>query len=471
MRKPSFGLQIRARLCSLLPFLYQTRILLSEPKTARGFYTINDHVNNYVTPKRTLCSTSQRQAYTGQVRRPNNDPIVFVDTPKPQKQNRTSPPSTVTAAEQAVFDRLIKEVSQPPTSEPDEEDILDQDEQISRYDPNVDLNRIFEEAILQLRNREEQAANSAAKSLLLAGIPRQRAIDTLVADGKQALSAKLFTRPLKLANSEKERVRLEMACDQHRSMVMRMLDDANSDVEIWQVLEEKVFSLVTLLGENTRLTERAKKKKSLQAAKVRKAGAQGKYIEDVELEKADLTKREMSSIHLSHTEAIPYNNLVSILHRNYAEYCLSALRLLRTKYPTSFYAPHVLSTIKQRGPISYVLGVSTEIYNEMLFLMWTQYSDLHGMADLMEEMLNQGIEGNEVTVALIKGVARLRRTGFSKGLKGPVVREWWAMRGTMEGWRRVHNFYMRMQSELTAREAMSVDEAGSEEGKLETDKE
>ncbi|CAF9907220.1 MAG: hypothetical protein ALECFALPRED_003274 [Alectoria fallacina] len=440
---------------------------------------------------RAFFSTSQGQAYAKKkLGRRNNDPIVFVDPfhrqipntlshIEPQRHDKSSRPSTVTASEQAVFNKIIKDVSQSTTPEPDDEDLLDQDELTSGYDPNVDLNSIFEDAIRQLRTQEEQAEKGALRSLLFSTMPRQRAIDTLVSDREQSLSGRVFKRPITLANgtslgveveTEEERARLEVACDDHRTLVMCMLDSANSDVEIWRVLEEEVFSLITHLDEHTKIVERAGKEKVLHAAKVRKAEAKGKDLADVKLEKGDLTKKEMSRIKLTRTTAIPINNLLAILHRNYAEYCLHALRLLRRNYPTSFYAPHILSTIKRRGPISHVLGVSTDIYNEILFLEWTQYSDLHGVADTIEEMLNQGIESNEVTVALIKGISKQRWMG-RRQLSGPVVKEWWAMRGTVEAWRRVLGLFERILSELAEREAMLVDEAEGEDGELETGKE
>lgn len=382
-------------------------------------------------------------------------------------------------SEQAVFDKLIKDVSPSIAPEPDEEDILDRDEINIGYDPNVDLNSIFEDAIKQLRNQEEQAAKGAARNLLFTMVPRQRAIDTLVSDGEQPLSARVFKRPLFLTNgttlgneveTDEERVRLEVASDDHRKLVMGMLDSANSDVEIWQVLETEVFSLITHLDEHIKLVERAEKEQALLGAKARKAKAEGKDIADVKLEKGDLTRREISSLKLNHTKAIPINNLLSILHRNYAEYCLHALRLLRRKYPTSFYAPHILSTIKRRGPISHVLGVSTDIYNEVLFLKWTQYSDLQGMADTIEEMFNQGIESNEVTIALIQGISKQRRMG-RRAILGPVVRAWWGMRGTVEAWQRVLKLNAKIVAELAERETMLVDEAEGEDGELKTGKE
>lgn len=482
----SFAVQTRAHSSFPLAFLCQTRTLLSQPKNATPSHAVNDHDIR----RRTFFSTTRRQAYAGEEKRAKPDPIVFVDPyhkripslsqDEPQKQNESSRPSTVTASEQAVFNKLIKEVSQPADAEQDDEDIPDQDEPVSGYDPNVDLNSIFEDAIKRLRWQQEQDANFATRNLQYATIPRQRAIDTVVSDGEQALSPHVFKRPFDLAGgttlrseaeTEEERARHEVACDDHKRLVMAMLDSAKSDVDIWQILEKEVFILITQLDEHLKLVEKAKKEKTLQAAKVRKAEAEGKDIADVKLEKRDLTKKEISRMKLTHTKALPIDSLLSILHRNYADYCLDALRLLRRNYPTSPYAPHVLSTIKQRGPISYVLGISTEIYNEILFLQWTQYSDLHGMADTIEEMINQGIESNEVTIALIKGIAKQRRRA-RRSFSGPMMKEWWYMRGTGDGWKRVHDLFGRIMSDLDQREAMLVDEAESDEdGEMYTDKE
>lgn len=383
----------------------------------------------------------------------------------------------MTASEQAVFDRLTKDVSQPTNSETDGDDILDQDEIISGYDPNIDLDGIFEDAIRQLRMQDELAAKTAAKNLLSGtALLRPRAIDTMAPDREQALGARRLKQPLKLADgttlgdeveTDEERARLGVACYDHRTMVSGMLDSTKSDVEMWQVLEKEVFSLITHLDEHIKLVERAKK---LQAAKARRARAEGKKTAEVELEKGDLDKQEISSGKLTETKAIPINNLLAILQENYADYCLHALRLFRRRYPTSLYGPNVLSAIKKRGPISYVLGVSTDIYNEILFLQWTQYSDLHGMADTIEEMLNQGIEGNEVTTALIRGIAKQRRMG--KGaVSGPVVKEWWSMRGNVEGWKRMLNLFQRIMREIAERAATLVDETESEDGELESNRE
>ena len=381
----------------------------------------------------------------------------------------------MTKSEQAAFDKLLRDF---PGSRDDTDEILDPDELNAVY---VDLDTIFEDAIAELRmKREEAAAGDARKIHLGSLLQRERAIDSLVWKGEGKASTeswRLFKRPLLAGTSleregsigevsnEEERARLEVACDDHKTMVMRMFESANSDVEIWRVLEEEVFNLITHLDEHIKLVEKATKR---HAAKVRKAEAEDEDSADTKLEKRRLKKDATASVKLTETKAIPVDNLLAILNRNYAEYCLHAHRLLRRKHPTSSYGPQILATIKRRGPISYVLGVTTDIYNEVLFYQWTQYSDLHGMADTIEEMMNQGIEGNEVTIALIKGIAKQRRMGRRRAFSPPVMRQWWTMRGTVEGWKRmIHLFGRIVRSWRKAQLRAST--TGSETGELETE--
>lgn len=488
-----------------LPLVYRTRTLLSEPKIARPFPAAKSHVNSHDRRRRNFCTTPQGHASADKT--PRSDPIAFVDTPydrssddarsqiKPRRRkspstlstsrvklqnDQLSRPSTVTASEQAAFDRLIKDVSEPTSDEPDGEDILDQGELNSGYDPNVDLDSIFEEAIRQLRLDALQAEKAAAANLISGRVSQERAIDIRLPDGKEVLSARLFIRPLLLPNgtpwadepqTNDERARLEVACGDHSTKVTNMLLNAKSDKEIWQVLETEVFSLVVRLNEHIRVLERAN---NIRARKAQRAKADRKDVAVVELEdgkEGNPSQAESPAANPFMPKAIPVNELLLILQRNYTEYCLVALRLFRKRHPTSLYAQHILSTIRQRGPISYVLGVSADIYNEALFLQWTQFSDLHGLADTIEEMLNQGIEGNEVTLALIKGIANQRRKAMQtqKGLL--VVTEWWHMRGTVEGWRRVLNLYERITSQLAKTAAMLADEAKSEDEVPQTDME
>ena len=340
-----------------------------------------------------------------------------------------------------MFDRIFKDISgQSSAKEPDEDDALEDEH--GDGDPNEDLNSIFDAAIRELRSREEKAIKSTEKNQHLAFRPSERAIDVLV--GSDDYRARTFKRPLIMSmgngvvlgqevQTERDQQRLTKAADDHKILVSGLFERASTDVEIWRILETEVFSLVKQL--NTQIQDDQKAREAERKAqeaeqRARKAAESGKEVKKLRPKKKKEPAQTESSI------VLQTNTLFHILQENYATYLLSALRLLRRHHPTSNYALYLLPTIKRLGPISYVLGASTGLYNEMLFLKWTQYSDLHGMADLLQEMMNRGIELNSVTMVLLARMRRRRRYG-KLGRLGPVVQRWWDLRGTGEGWRRI----------------------------------
>ncbi|MCJ1450609.1 hypothetical protein MMC28_000942 [Mycoblastus sanguinarius] len=465
----------------LLPFLYHTRTLLSPPlqvQSSKAAYTNR-------TVRRSFCLTARRRVEAYRTWRPNYNateqnawtipsaghqpPLehddYFAQAPSPRR-------STVTAPEKAVFERIFKDISRSVPEADQEEDNLD-DQSLEGNDPYEDLNSIFDAAIKELQVREERAQAAAAKDRPLP--QRPRVIDKII-NSQHEVYGMTFKRPLRLANgvvlgknmdTEEDGEKLAKACTDHKGLLKGMLERATTDVEIWQVLEKEVFSLIAQLDKEIKVEEKARKDEEKARKGERKGGKE---------KKKGRPKKEVSKSKVPNAKALQVNTLVSILQSNYAHYTLSALRLLRRHHPTSFYSLHLLPTIKRLGPISYVLGASTALYNETIFLKWTQFSDLHGMADLMQEMINQGVESNEVTLVFLDGVKTKRSQG-RQGQMGDVVKAWWNMRGTQEGWNRVQGLYGTFKQkafqnkEIEAKEAVEdevmLEEEGSEWGRVE----
>ena len=433
--------QLTTHSISPLPFLYHTRTLLSQP--SKGGHKACPALQQF-------SCLHRKQAQNYKVSRSNlipfedaiwdNPDLPFEDL-ESQYQAQGTRRTTITASEKAVFDRIFKDISgQSSAKEPDEDDALEDEH--GDGDPNEDLNSIFDAAIRELRSREEKAIKSTEKNQHLAFRPSERAIDALV--GSDDYRARTFKRPLIMSmgngvvlgqevQTERDQQRLTKAADDHKILVSGLFERASTDVEIWRILETEIFSLVKQL--NTQIQDDQKAREAERKAqeaeeRARKAKESGKEVKKLRPKKKKEPAQTESSI------VLQTNTLFHILQENYATYLLSALRLLRRHHPTSNYALYLLPTIKRLGPISYVLGASTGLYNEMLFLKWTQYSDLHGMADLLQEMMNRGIELNSVTMVFLARMRRRRRYG-KLGRLGPVVQRWWDLRGTGEGWRRI----------------------------------
>ena len=466
---------------SLLPFLYCTRTLLQQ---SHGTGCKRGKVSP---PFRQFTCLNRAHAQAYKTRRdhdvpfegdPYTKPEVPFENPYPQSSKR----STITKTEKAVFDRIFKDLSQnipSPFSSQQGGEVEDVDAEAEAspevdnveksFNVNADLNAIFDAAIRELRVREEAATLASAKRQhpQYELLPQERAIDTVV--GTEA-GWRTFKRPLRMTMgssialssgimTESTQLRLAKATEKHKNVVSRLLERASTDVEIWGVLEGKVFSVVRELNEKIEEDKKARRKEmEVEEAKERSTKMMGKgegeemgmHLVKVKrkrkskVESEEIIEREVSM-------ALATNELFYILQHNYAEYLLRALRLLRSDHPTSNYAQYILPTIKRLGPISYVLGTSPGLYNELLFLNWSEYSDLHGMADLLQEMMDKGIETNSVTMVLLTRLRRLRRYGRI-GKMGPVVQQFWQMRGTLEGYRRILGLEARAKEEEFQRE-------------------
>lgn len=207
----------------------------------------------------------------------------------------------------------------------------------------------------------------------------------------------------------------------HEERFMRELERAQTDDAVWSVLETKVFSLIRAVekrNEDKASQQDDKTKSKLATPKKvrhRKGQPKQKQIGPVVLEaEAEVSFQSppptssLAPVTQPSPASISPDAISSIINHNYGRYCLKALQVLRKEFPASLYTLMILPTIKTLGSISYVLGATSGLYNELLHLKWTEYADLHGMADILEEMRNQGVQQDRVTAAVIRMVERER---------------------------------------------------------------
>lgn len=259
---------------------------------------------------------------------------------------------------------------------------------------------------------------------------------------------------------------VERARKKDMDAVTSHLDAASSDIEIWRVLEKEVFAR---MEELTALLKREEKAKKAAAGKTRGRPSSKTPLLNVvegidiagppspaEAKKTRGRARKTEATASTDSEALPTGILpasaptpppvpslptphpLSILQTNYASHLLHALRLLRRHFPTSPYALTLLATLKRLGPISYVLGASIPLYNELLYLRWVHYRDLHGCADLVAEMLDKGVGTDGLTHAVFRDAEKeKRRLGRlrKKGVEG-FGSAWWGLQGVVSGWGR-----------------------------------
>lgn len=299
--------------------------------------------------------------------------------------------STLTASEKAVFDKIFKDIAHSKA-----EEASFKDEFGDEFSPEFgdefagevteEIDKMFENAIERQSLLEENRAAA-----------------------------------LSIAPQSPEAMRLDSLRESHEKAFTKKLQSAQTDIEVWTLLEKELFWLFRPLKKRDKDTKTSDPAPSVKKGKApkreRKKGTDNTTTEEVVGESEDL---------------------LSVIQKNYGEYCLSALRLLRREFPSSPYVLRLLPTIKQFGHISYVLGASTALYNEILFVKWTQYSDLDGIADLVNEMLHKGVDVNEVSINLLVAVAKERQRALSAdGDVDQATKAWWRLSGVQESWNRV----------------------------------
>ncbi|MCJ1376040.1 hypothetical protein MMC20_007278 [Loxospora ochrophaea] len=412
-------------------------------------------------------------------------PLLNIDPARPTRS------STITSPERAVFERIFAEIAQPHTKRraptdgqlfnDREEDVLDE------LDPGeVDLEAIFDEAILQSRV-EAQTPDSHDKS------QERRLIDISPYPPSLREAAEIENRKIEAQNAfirrkarslpphdpptgkamktQSLKDKIEATVTRNLRIASALLDHAETASDLWDVLEQRAFEPMKQLSKAMQQKEKRKAKRE-EAATVRmdeKRKTTNDPTDGVEASEAafaTLPSTEQSSINPFTYETI---------EKNYSKHCARALHFFRSRFPTSHFAMRVLPTVKRLGPISYALGASTQLYNEHLYLKWIFYKDLHGINEIVLEMLNHGIEPDRVTLLIMADIARKRRRAL-KGVDGEVAKAWWkiqessgAVSGILTARKRVKASYherlrRNVQEAMTWAETEDDNEGGNDGG-------
>ncbi|KAI1773826.1 hypothetical protein F4818DRAFT_421906 [Hypoxylon cercidicola] len=209
-----------------------------------------------------------------------------------------------------------------------------------------------------------------------------------------------------------------------RTRIEGLITSAKTDFELWDVLEEEVFIMPAKLGLNTRASELRNIDSAGGADKKgrRKRGPEAKALDNVpEADVAENVPEADAAENVSEADAAvdensPSPEKLSIYVHGplYPAYLLLALRRLDGAFriPSSL-AFSVLPRVKQLGLESYVLGVSTPFYNELLHIYWIRHGDLPGIFDLLEEMRQCGLYFDEQTQAILSRISwRVRELAY-----------------------------------------------------------
>ena len=406
---------------SLLPFLYQTRTLQRLSRTG------------LTTPAfRALLHSDSRGRGPGprSPREPRSTgPSIPFELP-PEYDNPDEPArvgkvigpdgarSTITPTEQDVFTRIFDEIATrkqtSPAGRSSSQQAADPLGKRYRTAKATDIIRDTVKVIVQdaaeahtgaprqlhsqldaLHPLQETALSDDWEKILLRFPPKLRAsaFQALVAvEGGQA-SRKTQAQHVSIARATVDdisdaleplsgSVQDEVLRAPSRSRVENMMHKAAKDVDLWYVLETEVFPLVRQFG----------------------------IAQEDDVSHADADAQDAKlPLHI-------YGPL-------YPSFLHTALRTFNLNFGTmSPYALQILPRVKALGPASYVLGVSTPFFNELIRITWKRLGDPGAVFDLLEEMRSAGLSFDDETVATVRAVGSFVKQ-VEEGQYGPFLRE------------------------------------------------
>jgi hypothetical protein len=373
---------------TLLPFLYQTATIQQWKPATRPI------------ARRNITSRSK----------PGDD-IPFEDTdgklPPTLEEAQSARKTTITDTERAAFEKLYKTFNTQgqgrPKGKSGEHEELDQvaDEY---YEDDEDsssssLDKIFDDVLQgspRMQNAQRNNRNLEYRTSNVEGFSAGKEAQAPVSDtlhNKKKLAAKV----------EKEKIRkLRM---EERERVDKLLKSAQTDRQLWQILEREVFD----------------------------------QLRKLDLDETNSSKKERSKANTPKIKSKSAANSIvdtRVLFPNYPHHLLTAVSTLRTHFPASPLALTILPTIKSLGRSSYALGATPKLYKYLLRTAWIQQSSYAMMDTLLTDMETNIVEFDAEILEVLDAVIKEHDTA-KNGQLGREMQMVYGMEMWMEGIKKV----------------------------------
>ena len=184
-----------------------------------------------------------------------------------------------------------------------------------------------------------------------------------------------------------------------RSRVEGKMRTAQTDFELWDVLEEEVFPIVKKLDIDGQEKQSKKKKRR--------------------------GKKALAKTNADATEDVAQQSQLAMdTHgRLYSSYLITAVQLMDQSFARSSpLALNILPRVKELGLTSYVLGASTPFYNALAEVYWRRYGNVEAVLSLLKEMRHAGLQSDGQTLAVVDSI-RTSLAAATSDEAGPFLRE------------------------------------------------
>ncbi|KAH8595296.1 hypothetical protein B0O99DRAFT_623708 [Bisporella sp. PMI_857] len=292
---------------------------------------------------------------------------------------------------------------------------------------------------------EDEAAAEPATSKSLEGIMSdatkrvsKEQMETIVNRYPAALRAAAaraygFKLDVSRQQTEQEKIGIE-AMDQkleelrkpERERVERLMRDAKTDFDLWAVMEEEVFTIISRLGLGNSENEVARPSATRDMRNVQ----EGELQERPNTKRGRNSKKKVDETPEEPLKIAPQEEGISALARDgplYPSHLLLGLRLLdRSFAKPSLLTLSILPKIKSLGLLSHVLGGSTQLYNELMVIYWHRRDDFPGVLALLAEMEQSGLDWDMQTLDIVSTIDAMQRETM-RGDRGEGLHTLWKL--------------------------------------------
>ena len=200
--------------------------------------------------------------------------------------------------------------------------------------------------------------------------------------------------------STAQKVLLEQAVELDLQQVKKDFETAETDIELWKMLHEKVLSRVTQL----RLDEPAAPKEPVKQQN-QKAKSKG-----------DTAQQS------------PWKGDISdelVITRTLPQHLVECQRQLLSSFPSSQLHLSLVPYLKSLGPTTFALATSTKLYNQHMRSLFKSQSNLSQIVHTLEEMDKEVYEFDDKTKDLMDSI-RKRGSLARKGVHGTGLAALWS---------------------------------------------
>ncbi|KAF2687817.1 hypothetical protein K458DRAFT_414891 [Lentithecium fluviatile CBS 122367] len=400
---------IRALSCSrlpppktLTPFLYQTATI----QLSRGAIQ--------PVPRRNVSSHSRYQ-----------HDVPFEDEFESQIDDDAAPtrPTTITGSERAAFEKLYKtfKPTTPPQTKPehDIDQIVDEhyEEEEMNDAPAASLDSIFDAV---LAGRPPPDASGKHK--------RKRKHDDLASLAEEILRPEM-DKAKKKERTEKvtKAAKIKGLQTEERERVRALLKAAQTDRELWEVLEKEVFGVMRGMNLDGPAIEQKQDGKQPKGTD---------HTTSIGQESDEPSRFPTSPVKTPFKPLKPKRDLgrhdPRILFTNFPLHLVFAANTLCKNFPSSPLPLVIIPALKSLGRSSYALGATTSLYKVMIRAAWLQHHSYSQICNLLQDMDNGGIEPDNGVLRLLDGVLDEYRLGIC-GRMGRAVQVVWNLELFDEG--------------------------------------